>query len=112
MSQSTANELLNTLGMTAAGVDHPKARTESQVASTGARKLLIVLASFAVLGTGMKMVGDYACDRAIDSWAARKSAPFTVADPATVALFEKWAAEPESDNDVALDSKNTAPAAQ
>ncbi len=97
MSQSTANDLLNTLGMKAVDVSGTETtgRAESPVSPSSRSNVVIALLAAAVLGTGFKLIGDYACNRAIDAWAAQKQAPLMTPSPEAIAFFEKNANEPE-----------------
>lgn len=94
MSQTTANDLISALGMKQVSVDHPPATAETP----RKRNLIVVLASVAVLAAGFKVLGDYVCDQAIDTWASKQRAVLSVPDPETQALFAKWEQESAQDS--------------
>ena len=90
MSQTTADNLLDTLGMAAVGVDHPKPTARAAKTSFINRGQIVALLSLTVLGVGFKFIGDYAAERGIEAWADRQRAPMMVATPEAKALIAQW----------------------
>lgn len=94
MSQA-AEEMFKTLGLTAVSVENPNTVKTTRTENVAPRRKFTALTVIAMigLGVGFKFIGDYAADTAIDAWAARASAPYTVADPETLKMFERMHAE-------------------
>lgn len=89
MSQTTANDLL--IGMTAVSTEPSKSTASPK------RSRLMLWASTLVLLVGFKVIGDAACNYAIDAWTERQRAPLTVVDPAMAAMLQKMYAEAEAE---------------
>ena len=115
MSQNTADELLISLGFVPvarndvqsamyAALTTPTQRPNNEQPASKRRRLLIGFMSALLLGTGFKMLGDYAADCAIDAWAVRAGAPFGVAPPESIQFYEMFQNQDDAPDDLATNS--------
>lgn len=107
MSQTTANDLLSNLGLTHVKVE----QTETSAAATPAprrKNVIVALLALVVLGTGTKLIGDYAAERAIDAWATRQQAQFSVVSPEVTEIFNRMQAEGANEVETAETAQDAA----
>lgn len=97
MSQTTADDLLSNLGLTRVNAETAKPVEPAVSPAPRRRNLIVALLGLAVLGAGFKLIGDYAAERAIDSWAARQQAQFAVVSPEVAEILSQMQAEAEAE---------------